>query len=140
MKNRQICRHSNKVIFQTPKGLHQSFTKIFFGRFFAKKLSPKTSKNCQNGDKSPHLVTLSSIHVDFLRQPLIAKRHHCEVIVVYFDQRSECAALQTLVEIVIFSAITTHAPDLCTAQLARQPKSKSRRTQPIGIGTTLFCC
>ena len=55
LKNRQICRYSNKVIFQ-------SFTKKKIWRFFAKKMSPKTSKNHQNGEKSPHLVTLDGGH------------------------------------------------------------------------------
>ena len=34
---------------------------LIFGDFWAKKLSPKASENCQNGDKSPHLVTLERI-------------------------------------------------------------------------------
>ena len=41
-----------------PKYLHQSFYKIiFFWRFWAKNCRQRAPKNCQNGDKLPHLVT-----------------------------------------------------------------------------------
>ena len=52
----------NNPIFLTQKYLHQSFYKNFFWRFWAKILSPKGSKNCQNGDKSPNLVTLIELN------------------------------------------------------------------------------
>ena len=43
----------NKM-FYTVKNQNFGFTKKL-----PKKLSPKTSKNCQNGEKLPHLVTLN---------------------------------------------------------------------------------
>ena len=39
----------------------KAFINFFFGRFCVKNLSPKWSKNRQNGDKSPNLVTLPRI-------------------------------------------------------------------------------
>ena len=54
VKNRQICRHSNKVIFQTPKGLHQSFTKKFFLEIFRKKI---VAKDLQKSPKWRQIAT-----------------------------------------------------------------------------------
>ena len=98
VKNHQICFHNNKLIFQTPniyiKGSFKSLNVYIKGKnqlvymvknhnygfskncqIWAKKLPPKTSKNCQNGDISPHLVTLLATSEErFYRDPSRLKK------------------------------------------------------------------
>ena len=71
MKNRQICRHSNKLFFQMPKYLHQSFYKNFFFGNIGQKI---VAKDLQKLPKWPQIT------YSFVR----AKAYSLEFFLLFF--------------------------------------------------------